>query len=200
MSDTAQTVNKQGALIASITESVSNAVISVVESKIDPSLASINASMTALHARLVCLESIITNGAAAKRKICVATKKDADKGDSSKASVGVESSKITNSMLFTRKAFSENLLDFRKIYCNESTIKAAEKDPGLSKHSESKNPSSYWSAVGAFVWKSILTSEQKIEIRTLFTSWKENSARNEIAPPLEEDQDVNPEDEMLEED
>jgi hypothetical protein len=83
---------------------------------------------------------------------------------------------------------AQNLNDFQEVYGTEDNLVTADADVTVGKRDKDKDPAGYWSAVGAALWKVTLTDEQKDEIRSCFTAWKEDLARDDAEPPLEADE------------
>ena len=80
---------------------------------------------------------------------------------------------------------SQDLDDAREEYGTEENLIEAEKDSTVSKRDRVKDDVGFWSAVGAALWKTVLSDEQKETIRGQYTAWKEEAARNDAEPQLE---------------
>ncbi len=174
-------------------QNVAAALADGVAAKLAPSLATLadqNAKMSvtlsATLARLTAIEALLNDGGAgAKRQVRTAAAKPAAKGAAAKD--GAPNSKVTNALLFFRFALANDLNGSRDEYATDDVLEDAAADPAVAKKNKDTDPAGYYSVVGAFIWKH-MTEEKKGEIRAQFATWKEESAREATAPPLEEEE------------
>ena len=75
----------------------------------------------------------------------------------------------------------------REIYATEEVLAKAKNDSGVAKKDPAKDEIGYYSAVGAYLWKHVLTDQQQDEVRAQFNAWKEQATREAAEPQLEED-------------
>lgn len=177
--------SKQQALVDSIATGV--------QTKLEPSLSSLTQQMAKLLvtantiiARIETLESAAGSGTGAKRAVRTggAAKTAAKKTAGKKAGTDVD--KVTNALLYCRYIMANDVDDAQATYGTEENLAEVETDALVSKRDKVKDPENYWSAVGAALWKTVLTDDQKEEIRTQFVAWKENLQREGADPQLEE--------------
>lgn len=182
--------DKQQALVNSIADGV-HAKMTADIGKLTEQIAKLQVTSNAVLARLETLESTVNSGGTtAKRAVRTggATKgAAAKKTTAKKGAAGDDKSKVTNALLYFRYSMANNLDDSQDTYGTEENLLEADKDATVQKRDKDKDPSGYWSAVGAALWKSVLTDEQKDEIRTLFNAWKEQAARDDADDQLEEE-------------
>jgi hypothetical protein len=184
-----QTVkDKQGALVEAIGAGVAE-LIEPGRQELLKEVLGVRLTVSAILARLETLENALNSGAAPKRAVRTGAgaKKATGKAGGAKKTPGGDPSKVSNALLYFRYATGNNLSGVRDTYCTPEGLAAAENDPTVSKQSLAKDEISYYSAVGAYLWKNELTEDQKDEIRTQFTAWKEQNARDDADPQLEED-------------
>lgn len=145
-------------------------------------IAKIMVTSNALLARVETLESAVNSGGTtAKRAVRTGAVRT---GAAAKAG---GAKKVTNALLYFRHVMANDLNDWRATYGTEENLGEAEKDATVSKQDRAKDEAGYFSAVGAYLWKTVLTDEQKDEIRTQFTARKEQTDRDDAKPQLEED-------------
>ena len=182
--------DKQTALVESIAQGV-HAKQAAEFKAIAEAVAKLTVTCNATLARLETLESAAASGGAtAKRAVrsgAAAKKGGAAKAGGAKKPTGSDASKVTNALLYFRHAMANDLDDSRATHGTEENLGEAEKDATVSKKDRTKDESGYFSAVGAYLWKTVLTDEQKNEVRAQFTAWKEQAARDDAEPQLEED-------------
>jgi hypothetical protein len=181
--------DKQTALVAAIAQGV-KAEITPDFAKLATEIAKLSVTQNAVLARLEVLESAVsTGGPAAKRTVrtTAAAKGGAKKTAAKKGAAGDDKSKVTNALLYFRYAMANDLDDSQALFGSEENLDEAEKDATVAKRDKDKEPSGYWSAVGAALWKTVLTDDQKEDIRAQFASWKEQVARDDQDGQLEED-------------
>ena len=154
-------------------------------------IAKLTVTCNALLARVETLESAVNSGGTtAKRAVrtgAAAKKGAAAKAGGAKKPAGSDASKVTNALLYFRHAMANDLDDSRATHGTDENLGEAEKDATVSKKDRAKDETGYFSAVGAYLWKTVLTDEQKDEVRAQFTAWKEQAARDDAEPQLEED-------------
>jgi hypothetical protein len=180
--------DKQKALVDSISEGV-QAKLAVEFSKLGDEIAKLQVSLNSCNARLATLEQTVSSGATtAKRavraggaKAGAGAKKPPGKGKNG----GSDASKVTNSLLYFRHAMAHNLDEYQDIYGVEENLLEADKDPTVGKRDKNKDAIGYWSAVGAALWKNVLSEEQKEEVRSAYNAWKEQSTRDESEDQLD---------------
>ena len=183
--------DKQGQLTNAIADAVAErlrgelSALSLLASKV---LLSTNAALARMETIEACVNS---GGVAAKRNIRAAPKKGgAAKADNSKkAAAEDDASKVTNALLFLRWALAQDFGGMRATYATEEVLAEAKNDPGVAKKDPTKDERSYYSVIGAYLWKHVFTDAQKEEVRTQFNAWKEQAAREAAEPQLEEDGD-----------
>lgn len=181
--------DKQQALVNSISDGVASKVAPEF-AKVSEELAKVMVAVNACNARLAQLESTVGNSAAGSKGVArgglkkpIGGKKPPAKGKSGEP----DASKVTNSLLYFRYAMQMNIDDAQDIYGTEENLLEAEKDSAVGKRDKIKDPNGYWSTVGNFLWKAVLSEEQKAEVRTNYTAWKENAERDGGDAPLDED-------------
>ena len=184
--------DKQTALVNSIADGV-HKQLSPEFAKMTELLARQAVSLAALLARVELLESTINAGATGAKKTvrtagaAAGGKAGAKKAVAGKKAAGSETERVTNALLAFRYFMANNINDAQEIYGTEENLIQAESDTTVGKRDKEKDPAGYWSAVGAALWKTVLTDEQKDEIRTQFTAWKEDNARDDAEPQLDEE-------------
>ena len=176
--------DKQTQLVDSIAAGV-HARLSLEFKALAEQLAKQTVTLNASLARLATLEDAVNSSTAAKRAVRTAgaAKKAAAGGKTKKG--GDDKSRVTNALLYFRYAMSQDLDDAREEYGTEENLIEAEKDSTVSKRDRVKDDVGFWSAVGAALWKTVLSDEQKETIRGQYTAWKEEAARNDAEPQLE---------------
>jgi len=173
---------------------LTNAIAEAVAEKLRGELAALSLMTSkvavtgnATLARLETLETILSGGVNPKRNVRAAPKKGgATKNDNSKKTEG-DTSKVTNALLFMRWGLATDYAGMRETYVTEETHADAKNDAGVSKKDPVKDESGYYSAIGAYLWKFVFTETQQEEVRTQFSAWKEQAAREAAEPQLEED-------------
>ncbi len=177
---------------ASKQDLLANCIADAVKAKLDADLKAISVQNTALlvtinaiNARLTTLENgISAGGTQAKRQTRTAAggaKKPAPAAGDKKGAANV-----TNALLFFRRAMAENIYDIRSEYATEENMAEADADPSVAKVDKTKE-GLYYSAAGAFLWKTVLTDQQKDEMRNKFKDWQTEQARENAEEPLEEE-------------
>lgn len=176
--------NKQAALVNDIKDAVLPPIMETFKSLAEK-IVSLSLELAIIQARL---ESTGAPTAVAKRTIRTASgsKKPATIKSSKDTNVNV---RITNALLFFRHAVATNINDLQTTYATPDNIAEADKDPTVIKKNKETDPAGYYSAVGAFLWKNILSEDQKEDVRNQFSSWKEQTARTDELPQLEADSD-----------
>lgn len=150
-------------------------------------LAKLAVALNAALARLTTLEATIDSGGTTAKR-AVAKKGAAAKAGGAKKPAGrSDDSRVTNGKLYFRHAMANDLDDSRATYGTDENLAEAEKDATVSKTDRSKDEAWYFSVVGAYLWKAVLTDGQKDEVRAQYTAWKEQAARDDAEPQLEED-------------
>lgn len=181
--------DKQAILVGAISDGVKTGLASEFAG-LTKELAKLSVSNNAILARIEVLESVLAGGSAAKRTVRTGApaKGAAKRPAAKKGGSSDDKQKVTNALLYFRYALANDLDDARETWGTEENIAAAEQDALVSKRVGTKetDPSSYWSAVGAALWKTC-TSEQKDETRSKFLAWKESTARDEGDEPLQEE-------------
>lgn len=156
--------------------------------KIAEHFAKLTVNVNAVLTRLETLESAVSSGVAPKRGVRAGpAKAGAGKKPAAKKGAGDDKSKVTNTLLYFRYAMAHDLDDAQNTYGTAENVEAAETDPMVQKRDKVKDPEGYWSAVGAALWKSTLTDDDKDTIRAQFNSWKEQTTRDDTEEPLEEE-------------
>jgi len=182
--------DKQQALVNSIADGV-HAKLAPEIAKLSEQIAKLTVNGNATLARLETLESAVTSGGTtAKRAVRTgaAGKGKAPAKGGAKGKAGANDvDKVTNALLYCRYMLANDLDNAQATYGTEENLLEAEKDATVSKRDKDKDPAGYWSAVGAALWKTVLTDEQKEEIRAQFNAWKEGNARDGAEPQLDED-------------
>lgn len=180
----------QAALVNAIADGV-HAKLATDFTKLAEQVSKLTVTCNSICVRLDTLDAAVaTGGAAAKRTVrgAGAAKGAAAKKTASKAaSADDEIAKVTNSLLYFRYALKKDLDDYQATFGTEENVAEAEKDAAVGKKDRDKNPEEWWSAVGAALWKLVLSDEQKKEIRGHYDAWKENLNRDAAEPQLDED-------------
>jgi hypothetical protein len=184
MSQPAAAADKQTALVEAISANVA--------SKLAESFAKLTVSVNSILARIETMEAANAikaggeGGVAAKRAVRTGTvAKGGKKAGGAKKSAG-DDTKVTNTLLYMRYGMANDLFGLRELYGTEEVLAEAESDPAVSKKNRAQDESGYFSAVGQYIWKK-LSEQQKEEMRVQFVAWKEQTARDEAEPQLEED-------------
>jgi hypothetical protein len=175
--------NKQAALVDDIKQAVLPPIMESLKSFAEK-LVSLSLELAIIQARL---ESTGPPTAVPKRPIRTTSSKKPATAKSSKATNSND--KITNALLFFRHGVATNINDMQTTYATTDSLSEADKDPTVVKKNKETDPAGYYSAVGAFIWKTILSEDQKEEVRNQFNSWKEQTARADADPQLEADSD-----------
>jgi hypothetical protein len=81
---------------------------------------------------------------------------------------------------------ANDLFGLRELYGTEEILAEAESDPAVSKKNRAQDESGYFGEVGKYIWRK-LSEQQKEEMRVQYVAWKEQTARDEAEPQLEED-------------
>jgi hypothetical protein len=185
MSQPAAAADKQTALVEAISANVA--------SKLAESLAKLTVSVNSILARIETMEAANAikaggeSGVAAKRAVRTGTvAKGGKKAGGAKKSAGDDGSRVTNALLYLRYGMANDLFGWREHYCTEEVLAGAESDPVVAKKDRAQDESGYFSAVGQYIWKKF-SDQQKEEMRVQFVAWKEQTARDEAEPQLEED-------------
>lgn len=189
------------ALAQSKQDQLANCIADAVKSKMDPDIkalvaqnAVLTVTLNSVAARLAALEACLPAGAGAgggagvqgKRQTRTAAgtaggaKKPAAKPGDKKGAASV-----TNALLFFRRAMAENIKGIRDEYATAENLEAADASPAVAKVDKENEPA-YYSAVGAFLWAG-LSDASKNAIRAQFADWKNEQARDDADPPLEEE-------------
>jgi hypothetical protein len=184
--------DKQTALVNAIADGVS-AKMTPEFANIADSVAKIQVTVSSCLARLTTLEASVNNGTAnAKRaprtgggKAPAGKKPAAPKGKAG----APDASRVTNALLYFRFALQTDLEGYRETYGSQENLEEAEKDQTVAKRDKDKDEAGYWSAVGAAFWKTLLSEDQKLEVKEQYKAWKEQSARDESGDGLEEDEE-----------
>ena len=135
--------------------------------------------------RVAVLEANSGGAAAPKRAVragAAAPGKAADKK--------ADGSKVANSLLYFRHILAFDLDSARDLYGTPENIAAVEAIDAVSKQNKDKDANAWWSAVGAAMWKLVLSDQQKDTVKTEFATWKEEMARANAAGALGEDPSV----------
>jgi len=180
--------DKQTALVDSIAAGVHARLAAEFKTQSEAQ-AKLMVTMGAILGRLEILEA--AGGAAAPKRAVRAGAGAAKKGAAAKAGAAKKAdndiNKVTNTLLYFRYVMAKNLDEARDTYGTEEHLGEAEADATVSKKDRVKDEEGYFSAVGAFLWKTVLSDEQKDEMRTKFNAWKEQAARDDSEPQLEEE-------------
>jgi hypothetical protein len=182
--------DKQKALVDSIAAGVQLVLVPSFE-KLADQISRLAVNGNATLARLETLEAALGSGAApAKRAVRAGTaaKGTAKKATPKKGAAGEATAKVTNALLYFRFAMANDLDDAQEVHGTPENLAEAEGDPTVAKRDKEKEPAAYWSAVGAALWKAVLSDEQKDEVRAQFNAWKEKAAREGSEEPLEEEE------------
>lgn len=178
-----------------------NSIVDAVGRRLEPELAKIGEQLAAIAvngastlARIDILDSAVASGGpAAKRAVRTgAAKKAPAKGGAAAADGGSNPGKVTNALLYCRYIMANDIDDAQAVYGTEENIQAimadAREGKSLGRINRETNPTAWWSTVGAGLWKVVLSDDQKTEIRTQFATWKDDNARNDAEPQLNEDE------------
>jgi hypothetical protein len=178
---------KQQALVNAIADGV-HAKTAPELAKLAEQVARMMVSVNGVLARLEVIESTVTAGGAPKRATRAGgAKAGAKKAAAKKGTAGDDKSKVTNALLYYRYSLANDLDDARATYGTDENIAEAEKDGTVQKRDIEKDPHGYWSAVGAALWKSVLSEEDKETIRASYTAWKEQALSDENGDQLNEE-------------
>jgi hypothetical protein len=183
--------DKQTALVNSIADGVHAKMLPEL-TKLAEQIAKLTVSGNATLARLETLEATMASGGSApKRTVRTGAATGAAKGGAKKPvgkkAAGSDTDKVTNALLFCRYMLANDLDSAQEVYGTEENLLEAEKDSTVAKRDKDKDPNGYWSAVGAALWKTVLSDEQKDEIRAQYNAWKEGNTRDGAEPQLDED-------------
>lgn len=182
--------NKQAVLVEMLAKGVQDKQASEF-ARLAEEMAKLTVTCNTILARVEMLDAAAPAGAAPKRAIRTGgAKKDAAaKPGGAKKPAGSDTSRVTNALLYFRYALGNNLEETRETFCSAESLAEAEADPTVAKKDQTKDESGYYSAVGAFLWKKVLTDDQKEEVRSQFLAWKEQITREGAEPQLEEEAD-----------
>jgi hypothetical protein len=111
----------------------------------------------------------------------------AKKGGTNKAAANSPDAKVSNALLYFRRAMQEDWNNYREVYVTTDNQKDADADPTVAKQDINKDEGLYYSAVGNYLWKTVLTDENKDEVREHFKTWKDELKRSETDAQLEEE-------------
>jgi hypothetical protein len=184
MSQPAAAADKQTALVEAISANVA--------SKLAESFAKLTVSVNSILARIETMEAANAikaggeGGVAAKRAVRTGTvAKGGKKAGGAKKAAG-DVTKVTNTLLYMRYGMANDLFGLRELYGTEEILAEAESDPAVSKKNRAQDESGYFGEVGKYIWRK-LSEQQKEEMRVQYVAWKEQTARDEAEPQLEED-------------
>jgi hypothetical protein len=189
--------NKQQALVNAIAAGAKDAMqgdfkgLYDNDAKIIDAIAKLTVTTNAIVARLETIESAISSGTGAPKRTVrgAAAKGGAKKAPAKKGGAADDGkSRVTNALLFCRWILANNYEDAQETYGTPENLEAADQEASVSKFDREKQPSQYWSAFGAFLWKSLISDEQKEEIRNQFLAWKEQAVRDGAEDQLDEDE------------
>jgi DNA polymerase III epsilon subunit-like protein len=192
--------DKQAALVDSIKVGVASMITPELK-KIAEEGAKNSVALAAIIARLDLLESMLAGGVAApppKRAVRAAAGPAAAAGKPASAKgcaakKGSATPSITNAMLWFRVAMRDNLDSVRDRWGTEDNIRQAMEDladTAVSKKDRVKDEAGFFTTFGQYVWKNILETPEKEEVRQLFNAYKEALTREGAEPQLEEEVDV----------
>lgn len=177
--------NKQDLLVKCIADAVKASIEGDLKA-VSLQTTAILVTLNAINARLTTVENSITGGAPAGGKRQTRAAAGGAKKPAAKAG-GQKGANVTNALLFFRKAMADNLYGIRDEFATDENIAEADADASVAKVDKTKEEI-YYSTVGAFLWKTVLTDAQKDEMRTKFNDWKAETTRAEADDPLEEEQ------------
>lgn len=175
--------DKQAVLVAAIASGVKTDLtpefkeLSIAYAKLQVTLNSINARLEMLEA------AVNAGGCAPKRNVRPGGARGATKAVG--ANPADAASRVTNALLYFRYAMGNDLDDSRATFGTEENMATAEGEATVGKKDKNKDEYGYWSAVGAALWKAVLSDGQKEEIRNAYKAWGEESKREAAAPQLE---------------
>lgn len=154
-------------------------------------LAQLQVVLHSILARMATLEAATEAASVApKRATRAATAGGAAKKPAAKAGGAKKptaaTGNVTNALLFFRKAMAEDINGIRGEYATQENLDEADTDNTVAKVSKD-DEGKYYSAVGAYLWKTVLSEEQKAEMRAQFTAWKEDQQREQNEEPLDEE-------------
>ncbi len=119
-------------------------------------------------------------------KRAIRTTGGAKKAPNSKVAASPDS-KVSNALLYFRRAMQEGWHDYRDTYATPENLEAADADLTVAKKDKNKDEGEYFSAVGNYLWKFFLTDENKAEVRDHFKTWKEAMLHGETDTQLDEE-------------
>lgn len=96
--------------------------------------------------------------------------------------------KKMNILQYFRKMMAEDIEGARETYAPDEVKTSAivTENKSVQNQDETKNPATYWSAVGNAIWTS-LSEEQKLTVRASYDAFRENGARDDTEEPLNEE-------------
>ena len=177
--------DKASALTSTIVSGV-EASLSKNFTTIGNTLACLQQTLSVIDARLEALEGGVTGVVTAKRAIRGASagagKKEAATGSKKKHSV-------SNALLYLRQTAALDTDGARAQLFTEERLAVIDADETMVKKKKQlgADEPTYYSAAADFLWKNILTEEEKAGIRQQFNTWREATERDEKPNPLEED-------------
>jgi len=174
---------KQHALVAEISKTVVTE-LGPEFAAMAKALAALAVDLKAMHARLAILDAVGTS-ATGKRPVRTV----GAKAGGAAAPVGDGFETCTNALIYMRTICSRNIGNTRERYCTTERMEAASTDEAVMKKNIETDPAGYYSAVGAYIWKSS-SKESKDGIRAEYVAWKEKRTRDAAAPFHEEEADV----------
>jgi hypothetical protein len=175
--------DKAAALTDSIVKGMETA-LSKNFTTIGNALATLQQSLSVIDARLEALEGGVTGAVTAKRAIRGAS---AGAGKKEAAIGGKKQPKVTNALLYLRHTAALDIDGARAQLFSEDRLAQIDADETMAKKKLAEDEPTYYSAAADFLWKNILSEEDKKGIRQQFNAWKETTERNENPNPLEED-------------
>jgi hypothetical protein len=184
--------SKQGALVSLIANAV-HAVHADDRAANAKGFAEMSVLLHAICARLETLEATRAPPPDGKRGVCVGGGgappggKSGKGGKASKDAAG-SAARVSNGLLYFRYALAHNLEDIREVYGTDENLNEAAADPAVAKQDRAKDEAAYFSAVGAYLWKSVLSEDQKTEMRNQFAAWKAQRVRDDTEPSLQEEE------------
>jgi hypothetical protein len=197
----AASADKQTALVSAIAAGVYDRlqpnIMALEESNIR-----MQVTCNAILARMELLDTannVVGGSATSKRPVVnSAAKKGAKASDAKNPAV---KKKHTNAMLFLKDCMTKNLLNMRQAYGSDKflarVVKAKDLDELAKKSADALgkeyDEEAYYKVVAAAVW-SILTPEEKLEIKTINKALNEESDRVAAAPQLELEEEGDEED------
>ena len=155
-------------------------------------IAQLSVTSNTILARLELLDAA-SGSVAPKRSVRSASSKAAPAKSGAKKTTASPVSKITNALLFFRYIMAQDLDGARATYGGEADGYAVIPDEVLANAAVSKHAADsveQWSSAGSVIWSSILSVEQKAEIRAQFANWKNSAERDAAEPQLSEETEV----------